>query len=107
MIATRTDVKSACADAISVESTICLELEAGLSALELERRIAQANRAGDIGARAVAYYLVDVADRGAQQVTDFGTGRSAVPAYSTEIGSCPDLAHPPRARARAERRVLR
>jgi len=71
MIATPTDIKSTSVDATSVQSTISLELKAGLSALELEKRIAQANRAGDIGARALAFYLVDMADRGAQQELGF------------------------------------
>jgi Holliday junction DNA helicase RuvB len=71
MIAAGSDIKSTFVDTTEVESTISLELKAGLSALELERRIAQANRAGDIGARALAYYLVDMADRGAQQELGF------------------------------------
>ncbi|MHC4969446.1 MAG: HNH endonuclease [Planctomycetota bacterium] len=71
MIATRKDIKSASVDTTSVQTTITLELKAGLSVLELEKRIAQANRAGDIGARALAFYLVDMAARGAQQELGF------------------------------------
>jgi hypothetical protein len=86
MIATRTDVKSTSVDTISVERTISLELKAGLSALELEKRIAQANRTGDIGARALAFYLVDMADRGAQQELAF---HSVVQFAETRFGIQP------------------
>ncbi|MHC4382630.1 MAG: Holliday junction branch migration DNA helicase RuvB [Planctomycetota bacterium] len=86
MIAAGTDIKSTCVDANFVESTISLELKAGLSAPELERRIAQANRAGDIGARALAFYLVDMADRGTQQELGF---HSVVQYAETRFGIQP------------------
>jgi Holliday junction DNA helicase RuvB len=86
MIAAGNDIKSTCVDAIEVESTISLELKAGLSAVELERRIAHANRAGDIGARALAYYLVDMADRGAHQELGF---HSVVQYAETRFGIQP------------------
>ncbi|MHC4964408.1 MAG: Holliday junction branch migration DNA helicase RuvB [Planctomycetota bacterium] len=57
--------------AASVETTIFLELRSGLDPREVDRRVAQANRAGDIGARVLAFYLVDLAERGAQQELGF------------------------------------
>ncbi len=54
-----------------VRGEICLELRGGLAAEEADRRFAQAGRAGDIGARAQAFYLVDMADRGAHQDLGF------------------------------------
>lgn len=52
------------------EPVFLVELEAGLSAQEVDRRVARAHRAGDMGARALAFYLVDIADRGVYQ--EFG-----------------------------------
>ncbi len=52
------------------DAAIVVDLEAGLSAAEADRRVARAHRAGDIGARALAFYLVDIADRGVHQ--EFG-----------------------------------
>ncbi len=50
------------------EDAVCVvELEAGLSAEEADSRVARAHRAGDIGARALAFYLADLADRDAHQ----------------------------------------
>jgi Holliday junction DNA helicase RuvB len=57
--------------AAAVETTISLEMRAGLDAREVDRRVAHANRAGDIGARTLAFYLVDLAERGAQQELGF------------------------------------
>ncbi|MEE8459115.1 MAG: AAA family ATPase [Phycisphaerales bacterium] len=50
---------------------IHLKLTAGLSAEEADRRIATAIRAGDVGARSLAFYLADVADRGIYQQLGF------------------------------------
>ncbi len=50
-----------------------LTLTGGLSAEEADRRVAVAVRAGDIGARAMAFYLADLADRGAYQQLGFAT----------------------------------
>ncbi|MHC4825846.1 MAG: Holliday junction branch migration DNA helicase RuvB [Planctomycetota bacterium] len=58
-------------DATSLETTIRLELRPGLSIDEVDRRIARANRAGDVGARAIAFYLADLAERGGQQELGF------------------------------------
>ena len=44
---------------------------AGLSAEEADRRIATAIRAGDVGARSLAFYLADIADRGVYQQLGF------------------------------------
>ncbi|MHC4709877.1 MAG: Holliday junction branch migration DNA helicase RuvB [Planctomycetota bacterium] len=71
MIATKKQAESTVeltsVDTISVEATIRQELRPGLAIHEVDRRIAQANRAGDVGARAMAFYLVDLAERGGQQ----------------------------------------
>ncbi len=81
MIATASDTEATglerlqviltCANTSHAEATISLELCAGLHPGEAERRLAQANRAGDMGARAVSFYLVDLADRGAHQELGF------------------------------------
>ena len=47
------------------------DLRRGLSALEMDRRLTLANRTSDIGARALSFYLVDMADRGAHQELGF------------------------------------
>ena len=52
-------------------ATICMELRGGLAPQEADRRIAQASRLGDVGARVLAFYLSDMADRGAQQALGF------------------------------------
>ena len=52
-------------------SGLAVELTAGLSAQEADKRVAQARRAGDIRARALAFYLVDLAGRGAHQQLGF------------------------------------
>lgn len=57
-------------DASSTEVTISAELRRGLGAEEADRRIAAGNRAGDMGARIVSFYLLDLADRGGHQ--EFG-----------------------------------
>ena len=48
-----------------------LKLVGGLSAEEADRRVALAVRAGDVGARSLAFYLADFADRGAHQQLGF------------------------------------
>ncbi len=48
-----------------------LELRRGLCPHEVDRRIAAATRASDVGARALAFYLLDLAERGAQQALGF------------------------------------
>ena len=58
------------ADASGAEVTISAELRRGLGAREADRRLAAGNRAGDMGARIVSFYLVDLADRGGHQ--EFG-----------------------------------
>jgi hypothetical protein len=58
-------------DAQTVEATFSLELRRGLPAGEVDRRIARANRASDVGARTLAFYLVDLAERGAHQELGF------------------------------------
>ena len=50
---------------------LTVELQAGLSAAEADTRVAQAHRAGDIGAMALSFYLVDMADRGVHQELGF------------------------------------
>ncbi len=45
------------------EATVVLEMRAGLSPEEQDRRIAQGTRAGDVGARVVAFYMADMADQ--------------------------------------------
>ncbi len=50
--------------------TISLELRHGLAAEEADRRLGAANRAGDLGARVVSFYLVELADTGGYQ--EFG-----------------------------------
>ena len=50
---------------------LTVELQGGLSAAEADKRVAQAHRAGDIGARALAFYLADLADRGVYQELGF------------------------------------
>ncbi len=58
----------------SVETfEIPLTLTGGLSAEEADRRVAVAVRTGDIGARALAFYLADLADRGAHQQLGFAS----------------------------------
>lgn len=64
MIAPRTE-------AAPPASPITIELQAGLSAQEVDKRIARAHRAGDLAARALAFYLVDLAERGAHQELGF------------------------------------
>ena len=71
MIARADSVTAGGVETPAAEATITLELTAGLSVRELEKRIAQANRAGDIGARALAFYLTDMAQRGAHQQLGF------------------------------------
>ncbi|MCH6552339.1 MAG: AAA family ATPase, partial [Planctomycetes bacterium] len=48
-----------------------LGLVGGLAAEEADRRVAMAVRAGDVGARSLAFYLADLADRGAYQQLGF------------------------------------
>ncbi len=48
-----------------------LELRRGLCPHEVDRRIAQAMRANDVGARVLAFYLLDLAERGAHQALGF------------------------------------
>ncbi len=48
-----------------------LKLTGGLSAEEADRWVALAVRAGDVGARALAFYLADIADRGIYQQFGF------------------------------------
>ena len=62
---------STCANTLQTEATISLELCFGLHPIEADRRLAQAQRAGDMGARGVSFYLVDLADRGAHQELGF------------------------------------
>ena len=50
---------------------LTVELQAGLSAAEADKRVAQAHRAGDIGAMALAFYLADMAERGVHQELGF------------------------------------
>ena len=50
-----------------------LTLTGGLSADEADRRIAVALRAGDIGARALAFYLASLADSGGFQQLGFAS----------------------------------
>lgn len=50
---------------------LTIELRAGLAAGEVDKRVAQAHRAGDVGARALAFYLVDLAERRAHQELGF------------------------------------
>ena len=59
------------ADASYAEAMITLDLQAGLGPHEVDRRLALANRAGDMGARALSFYLVDLAERGGQQELGF------------------------------------
>ena len=47
------------------------KLTGGLSAEEADRRVAMAVRAGDVGARSLAFYLADFADRGTCQQLGF------------------------------------
>lgn len=53
------------------EATVTLEMRAGLSPEEADRRIAGAARAGDVGARVLAFYLADMADRRAYLALGF------------------------------------
>ncbi|MCH7797720.1 MAG: AAA family ATPase [Planctomycetes bacterium] len=48
-----------------------LKLVGGLAAEEADRRVAMAVRAGDVGARSLAFYLADFADRGVYQQLGF------------------------------------
>lgn len=64
MVATTT---SGCREILEIH----LKLTAGLSAEEADRRIATAIRAGDVGARSLAFYLADIADRGVYQQLGF------------------------------------
>jgi len=58
----------------SVETfEVPLTLTGGLSAEEADRRVAVAVRTGDIGARAVAFYLADLADSGGHQQLGFAS----------------------------------
>ncbi|TDJ59443.1 MAG: Holliday junction branch migration DNA helicase RuvB [Planctomycetota bacterium] len=50
---------------------LAIELRGGLSAAEADKRVAQAHRTGDIGARALSFYLADIADRGVYQQLGF------------------------------------
>lgn len=58
-------------DVDRTSQTIAIQLRRGLPAAEVDRRVALANRAGDIGARTLAFYLVDLADRGTHQELGF------------------------------------
>ncbi len=58
-------------DVDRTSQTIAIQLRGGLPAAEVDQRVALANRAGDIGARTLAFYLVDLADRGAHQELGF------------------------------------
>jgi Holliday junction DNA helicase RuvB len=51
----------------SIEAHLCIEMRPGLPIEEVDRRVAQANRAGDLGARVLAFYLADLAGRGGHQ----------------------------------------
>ena len=59
-----------CTD-IGAADSLTVELQAGLSAAEADKRVAQAHRAGDIGAMALSFYLVDMAERGVHQELGF------------------------------------
>ncbi len=50
-----------------------LTLTGGLSAAEADRRVAVALRAGDIGARALSFYLADLAHSGGYQQLGFAS----------------------------------
>ena len=50
------------------DAVVRFDLIEGLAPDEVDRRIAHGRRAGDVGNRAVAYYLADCADRGLHQV---------------------------------------
>jgi len=56
---------------IGAAGGLTVELQAGLSAVEADKRVAQAHRAGDIGAMALSFYLVDMAERGVHQELGF------------------------------------
>jgi len=72
MIAQCTDIRGRAGNRIAEDrGGITVELRAGLSAAETDKRVAQAHRAGDIGARALAFYLADLADRGVYQELGF------------------------------------
>ena len=72
MIAQCTDIGGRAGNRIAEDrGGITVELRAGLSAAEADKRVAQAHRAGDIGARALAFYLADLADRGVYQELGF------------------------------------
>ncbi len=68
------------------EFTISLELRHGLAAEEADRRLGAANRAGDLGARVVSFYLVELADTGGYQ--EFGF-RSVVDYAADRFGIRP------------------
>src|SRR5262245_24569808 len=59
------------APAQPLETVVPLALCPGLSAKEADRRIAQANRAGNVGARVLSFYLVDLCERRAYQELGF------------------------------------
>ena len=56
---------------VPTRSRTTVELQAGLSPQEVDRRVASARRAGDVGARALAFYLTDLVERGAHQDLGF------------------------------------
>lgn len=71
-------------DGSSAEVTISLEMRHGLAAEEADRRLGAANRAGDLGARVVSFYLVEMADSGGHQefgfhsVEDYASNRLGI-----------------------------
>ncbi len=59
------------APAKPLETVVPLNLCRGLAAREVDRRIALASRAGDVSARVLAFYLLDLAERRAYQELGF------------------------------------
>ncbi len=89
MIAEQNGHRSCCcgsAGRSSCDGGVTIELRAGLAATEVDRRVAKALRAGDVGARALAFYLVDLAERGAHQELGF---RSIEHYAQTRYHICP------------------
>ncbi len=62
-------------DGSRAKVTISLEMRHGLAAEEADRRLGAANRAGDLGARVVSFYLVQLADSGGYQEFGFHSVR--------------------------------